>query len=101
MEVTDINVIEMIDELDRTLRTGGDLGRAQLLLSKIRIAVQKQADEATRAQTAEHEWSRKFQDLNKRVQQVRAAFDQLQAQPSDSVRKPNGKDARKVKDKET
>jgi hypothetical protein len=91
VEVPNVNIIEMIGELDRILRTDGDQGRAQLLLRKIRIAVQKQTNEATRTQTADQERNRNFKDLNKRAQQARAAIDQLQAQASGSARKPNPK----------
>jgi hypothetical protein len=91
MKVPHMNIIEMIGEWDRILHTDRDQRHAQRLLWKIRIAVQKQTNEATRAQTAEQERNRSFKDLNKRAQQVRAAIDQLQAQASDSVRKPNPK----------
>jgi hypothetical protein len=43
-----MNIIEMIGEWDRILRRDGDPKRAQLLLWKIRSAVQKQTNEATR-----------------------------------------------------
>jgi hypothetical protein len=70
-----MNIIEMIGEWDRILRSDGDPRRGQLLLWKIRSAVQKQTNEATRAQTAGRERNRKYKDLNKHRQQVRKAID--------------------------
>lgn len=90
-----MNIINLIDDLNRRALAGCEVGSITIGLTKIKIAVQLLEDEAEKLRVRCGELERTNQDVTARTRQVVATFKQADAAAKAQNQKPEPKNRRK------